>query len=190
MTLHIYHIDEHQTNNVNNNNIDILNNNMSLQTSSMNNKGFIVLLHSQHCGHCLSMKNDWDNFEKTMTKTTMHNNNIDIYTVENDFIHKIHPTLLQNIIGYPSILGLVNGKMISYDSKLYPRDKKHFIKFYNDIQYELNKNTRNHLTPYPKKNKPSLKKKKQSKSKSKTKSKTKSKKNKKTLRKTKTKTKN
>lgn len=206
MTLKIYHIDKNQHNTNNQNSIHKLNHNVSTILSqhsnsnhNQNKTGMMILLHSQHCGHCLSMKNDWNTFENNVSsvnKQHQHQNqNVDVYTVENDFIHEVHPSLNQNIIGYPSILGVVNGKLISFDSKLYPRDTKHFMQFYNDIQHEMNtyktktKNTRKHLTPYPVKNNHTNTIRTKSKTKSKSKSKTKSRMRSKSKSKSKSKTK-
>ena len=93
----------------------------------------IVLFYSPMCGHCMSMKDEWESFEnyaKDLEGKGM------IARVRNDYIGEVNGD--SDIMGYPTILSLRNGSKISEFDDERLRDK--FIEYLESQNPDLKKN--------------------------------------------------
>jgi thiol-disulfide isomerase/thioredoxin len=92
----------------------------------MMNKGAVVKFYATWCGHCQSMKEEWDKF---VQKTSGSVNIIDVESEHSDKFLKIFPKLSDAAQGFPTIIFSKDGELVrTFDGE---RVADKFIQFAN-----------------------------------------------------------
>lgn len=93
----------------------------------------IVLIHHIHCGICVDLKPTWEKF-KTMNKNKPFN----IIDIEANELPSLNHSIKNNIIGFPTIMKVHNGKIDENFMK--ERTLDNFISFANSnlVKKKLN----------------------------------------------------
>lgn len=89
-----------------------------------------VLIYSDHCPHCVSMKPQWEQM-----KQNMHNKPANIYEINSEDLPYINHPIKNVVDGFPMILNVNNREIVPFDEE---RTLDNFIKFVekNIVQYE------------------------------------------------------
>jgi hypothetical protein len=86
----------------------------------------LIRYHSNNCGHCVAMTNDWKALEDTLKNR--NNDNVVVVSIEGNNIE--HFDHFKDVQGYPTIMQLIHGKK----HKEYTGDRSFndILKFVND----------------------------------------------------------
>ena len=95
-----------------------------------------VLIYSDHCPHCVSMKPQWEQM-----KQKMHNKPANIYEINSEDLPYINHPIKNVVDGFPMILNVNNREIMPFEEE---RTLDNFIRFVekNIVQYESKRNPR------------------------------------------------
>lgn len=86
----------------------------------------LIKLYSPQCGHCQAMQPAWDELK---TNSSIHGMNVGVIEVRNDALDSIKHETTKNIMGFPTIRLIVNGKIKKeYEGDRSTNDMVNFIK--------------------------------------------------------------
>lgn len=119
--------------------------------NDLNGKEFATMLffHPQ-CGHCLSMKPQWEMMKKMLSKRKKPCN---IYEVNGEHMDKIHHPMRNIVDGFPTILNVNNGKLQPFEKE---RNAKNMLQFVLSNLPKNNSGDKNNATRSLKKRKVSF----------------------------------
>ena len=80
-----------------------------------------VLVYSDHCPHCTTMKPDWEQMKKKM-----HNKPANIYEINSEDLPHIHHPIKNVVDGFPMILNVNDRNIVPFEQE---RTLDNFIKF-------------------------------------------------------------
>lgn len=98
-----------------------INNYEDLNKGNWNNKNMLIKFHMEGCGHCEMLKNVWKQIENKLKNTSLLIVNIDSSLLE--FVPYSH-----DIIGFPTIRLVKNGKIIDYNEERTMSKIMHWLK--------------------------------------------------------------
>ncbi len=84
------------------------------------NQGTVLFYHPQ-CGHCQSMKPQWEEMKKKINKR-----NCNIYEVNGENMDEIYHPMKEVVNGFPTIMNVHNGKLTQFEKE---RNTENMIKF-------------------------------------------------------------
>ena len=104
----------------------------------------IILLYMNGCQFCESMKKEWDKFISEISKS---NHKIPVYRVLDAVKNNLPSDILKYVSGYPTILSVNHNKMVKMYPETLERNVDNFMKFYNEIEHQMNngENTKKNL---------------------------------------------
>ena len=88
------------------------------------NKHATVLFFHPQCGHCMSMKPDWEVMKKRVTEKKKPCN---IYEVNGEHMDQIHHPMKNVVDGFPTILNVNNGKLEPFEKERNTKNMIHFV---------------------------------------------------------------
>jgi len=101
-----------------------LNNKNIKQFNSIMKGNCIILFHHPQCGHCIELRPAWEKVKQMNADKP-----INIMEIESDMLSKINHPIKNSVRGFPQIVRLENGKVMSEFNKL--RNVENLNKFVN-----------------------------------------------------------
>ena len=80
------------------------------------NKPLMMRFYSDGCGHCIAMKDEWNNFLNKV-KINMKNNKLLVVDVESNYLNELDSNITKHVRGFPTIFFVNNGKIVEFSGK-------------------------------------------------------------------------
>ena len=104
------------------------------------NNGTVLFYHPQ-CGHCQSMKPQWEKMKKRLFKK-----NCNIYEVNGEHMDDMYHPMKEVVNGFPTILNVNNGKLTSFEKERNTQNMIHFVLSNEKEETNNVEKAKNHLS--------------------------------------------